>query len=92
MNLYVRNIDANVLKELDVKASKNGYRSRNEYIVKLLEGDAVKELNVETEDKYSNLVKAVANVVSDYTKRVNDMEENLSRQLTDIEMEIRQLK
>lgn len=92
MDILIRGMNPNVVKELDKKAAKIGYSSRNEYLVKILEGEAVQELNQETENKYGNLVKAMANVVSENAKRMGEMEKKITEQLTDIEYEIRNLK
>lgn len=92
MDILIRGMNPNVVKELDKKATKNGYSSRNEYLVKILEGEAVQELNQETENKYGNLVKAMANVVSENVKRMGELEKKITEQLTDIEYEIRNLK
>lgn len=92
MDILIRGMNPNVVKELDKKAAKNGYSSRNEYLVKILEGEAVQELNQETENKYGNLVKAMANVVSENAKRMGELEKKITEQLTDIEYEIRNLK
>lgn len=92
MDILIRGMNPNVVRELDKKAAKNGYSSRNEYLVKILEGEAVQELNQETENKYGNLVKAMANVVNENAKRMGELEKKITEQLTDIEYEIRNLK
>lgn len=77
MDILIRNIDANIVKQIDKMAAQTGV-SRNEYLVKYLSNLTVlDELRLQ-EQKYSHLVKSMGDVVAHNTNELKQIRELLN--------------
>lgn len=78
MDFMVRDIDDGALAKIDMLARKRGI-SRNRYVVEALESLAILGELKAVEDKYSNLVNVMADVVEKNTEALRLQNEKIDQ-------------
>ena len=84
-NIIIRKIPKSVLQRLDEKSEQAGFRSRQEYLLEILTQLSLEELQLETENRYRNLLEELKEVLKINTEIIQNNTEMLAEMLEEMD-------
>lgn len=68
MDILIRNVNKNVSNKLDILYKQNGYKSRNDFLVKKIEDISFENEKVQLEKDYLNIMSLLTEAIENHTK------------------------